>query len=543
MKNKKLEFGQDSRKKLMEGATELAAAVKATLGPRGRNVVIQQPGLPPRSTKDGVSVASEVQFKDHMKNMGAQIVKQAASKTADEAGDATTSSTVLAEGMIKRGMKMVAADHDPMSIKRGMDKVATALVDKVKAQARPIETTVEVKQVATISANGDEDIGNMIAEAMDNVGKDGFITLEEGGAETKLHMSQGYEFDRGYIDPAFCNNVEKMRVEFEDARIWLVDRKLSSNEDLEDMMPILQECGKKGIKLVLIADAIEDEVLWTMALNARRRSLKCVCIRAPGFGDRKYEMLEDLAVFTGATLRDSRQGESTFEDLSLDDFGYAAKVVVSKENTAIVGVGGNEDEIKSRLDQITTIIGDCESPHEREMHEKRRARLAGGVAVIKVGGANEIEMKERRDRFDDALCATRSAVEEGIVPGGGLALVRARSELTDFTTGNPEEDVGVKVVLDSVADPMATIAANAGLNGEAVVQKTITDLSGNHGFNAAKMEYMDLLEAGVVDPTKVVRVALENAVSVAGLFVTTEAVISFDDEDELNQVPNPMMAR
>jgi chaperonin GroEL len=532
MDSKIIEFGQNSRDKIASGVRTLAKAVACTLGPRGRNVVLQRRGLPPHITKDGVSVAREIVVKDPFANMGAQMVKEVASRTADLAGDGTTTATVLADAIVAEGLRLIVARHDPMPIKRGIDKAAEAVVAEIKKLSKQVEDIKEVEQVATISANGDTSIGKMIASAMEVVGKDGVITLEEGkGFESTVRAAEGFEFDRGFLSPHFCNDKERQRVVFEKPLIWLVNSKLTSAADMEEMLPLFQHCSKHKVPLVVIADSIEGEVLGTMVVNSLRNSLVCAAVKAPGFGDAKKEMMEDLAILTGAQIKELGI-ESRLIETQLSDLGTAERIIITREKTVVVGKSGAEDAIQQRAAQIRQELSRITDFHARDVLNKRLAKLIGGIAVIEVGAATDIEMKERKDRFEDALAATKAAIQEGIVPGGGVALVRAAATLENFTTGDPEEDIGVKIILKACSAPLMQIVANAGKSQEVVLNKVRSELTGTWGYDAATHEYRDMLQAGIIDPAQVTRVALQNAASVSSLILTTEAVVAIDESEE-----------
>ena len=543
MENKIIEFGHNGRNKLMKGVETLSKVVTATLGPRGRNVVIQKKGENPHITKDGVTCARALSFKDPYENMGAQMVREVASRTADNAGDGTTTSVCLSHAIVSEGLKLITAGHDPMPIKRGIDKASAAVVAEIKNLSKQVDDIKEIEQVATISANGDTSIGKMIASAMEVVGKDGVITLEEGkGFESTVRAAEGFEFDRGFISPHFCNEKERQRVVFEKPLIWLVNSKLTSAADMEEMMPMLQHCSKHKLPLVVIADSVEGEVLGTMVVNSLRSSLVCAAVKAPGFGDAKKEMLEDLAVLTGASLKEIGV-DSRLIDTQLGELGTAERVIITREKTVVVGKNGAEESIQKRASQIRQELSTTKDMHAKDVLNKRLAKLIGGVAVIEVGAATDMEMKERKDRFEDALAATRAAIQEGVVSGGGVALVRAAGLLDKFSTGDAEEDIGVRIVLKACDSPLMMIAANAGKSPEVVLNKAKTELSGTWGYDAATHQYRDMFEAGVIDPAQVTRVALQNAASISSLILTTEAVIAIDDSDEgkVASMPNTMM--
>jgi chaperonin GroEL len=488
--------------------------------------------MPPHITKDGVSVAKEIVIADPFENMGAQMVKEVASRTADLAGDGTTTATVLADAIVTEGLRLIVARHDPMPIKRGIDKAAEAVVAEIKRLSKQVDDIKEIEQVATISANGDTSIGKMIASAMELVGKDGVITLEEGkGFESTVRAAEGFEFDRGFLSPHFCNDKERQRVVFEKPLIWLIDSKLGSAADMEEMMPLFQHCAKHKIPLVVIAESVESEVLGTMVLNSVRNSLVCAAVKAPGFGDARKEMMEDLAVLTGAQVKQLIGTDSRLIDTQLSDLGTAERVIITREKTVIVGKSGAEEAIQERASQIRQELSRATDLHVKDVLNKRLAKLVGGIAVIEVGAATDIEMKERKDRFEDALAATRAAIQEGVVPGGGVALVRAASALDGFSTGDPEEDIGVKIILKACSAPLMQIVSNAGKSQEVVLNKVRSELTGTWGYDAATHEYRDMLAAGIIDPAQVTRVALQNAASVSSLILTTEAVVAIEEKD------------
>lgn len=534
--SKILAFSHEARTMVGQGVNNLSKAVKVTLGPRGRNVLIEMKDKPPHITKDGVTVAKNISFKDKFQNIGAQMVKSVASRTADVAGDGTTTATILAESIFTHGMRLMTAGHDPMSLKRGIDKAVIKAVQALAEQARTVNTIDDIRKVATISANGDDEIGKMIAEAMDKVGNDGIITLEEGKSfESVLTVSNGFEFDRGFVSAYFMTPEEveagRNRAVQENALVWLVDGKLNSLVQLQEMIPTLESCAKQGLPVLLIAESIEDVVLHTLAHNAASGKLQCVAVKSPGFGASRREMLQDLAVLTGATLRDPSLVESVTKEVDLAELGRVKRVEVSKDKTVIIGVDGREAEIKAHCDKIRAQLSAANDTWERTQHEKRLAKLIGGVATIEVGASTEVAMKEKRDRIEDALAATRAAVNEGIVPGGGVALLRCLTALKGFSANNKEEDFGVDIIRDAVKEPLRQICVNAGESPE-VITNRILRTSGSYGFDAAKLETCDMFERGIVDPTKVVRVALQNAADVAALLLTTECAITFDDEPE-----------
>ena len=524
MTGKQLKFGTDARERMLAGASLLSTAVKATLGPKGRNVLIHKTFGAPAMTKDGVSVAKEVQLEDFFEDMGAQMVKEVASKTSEVAGDGTTTATVLAEAIFREGLKAVAAGMNPMDLKRGIDRTVMAAVQELKAMSTPCEGTKAVQQVGTVSANGDEDIGRIIAEAMDKVGKEGVLTIEEGsGLENEMEIVEGLEFDRGYLSPYFITNQEELRAEFENPSILLYDKKISS---IRDLLPLLEALAKAGNPVVVIAEDVEGEALATLVVNHVRGVLRAVAVKAPGFGDRRKEMLEDIAIVTGGTVIAEETG-LTLEKATLDQLGKAKKVIVDKDATTIIGGAGKSETIAARIRQLRKRIEETTSAYDKEKLQERIAKLSGGVAVLKVGGATEIEMKEKKDRVEDAMNATRAAIEEGVVPGGGVALVRAQQNLRAKGIGgeNPDQEMGVSIVLKALEQPLRIIVENAGVDASDVLSE-IRRHEGNFGYNAQTEAYGDLMEMGILDPTKVVRVALQNAASVAGLMITTEAMIA-----------------
>ncbi|GGK43556.1 chaperonin GroEL [Salinarimonas ramus] len=524
MAAKDVKFSSDARERMLRGVDILADAVKVTLGPKGRNVVIEKSFGAPRITKDGVTVAKEIELSDKFENMGAQMVREVASKTNDLAGDGTTTATVLAQSIVKEGAKAVAAGMNPMDLKRGVDMATAAAVADIQARARKVESSGEVAQVGTISANGDELIGHMIADAMQKVGNEGVITVEEAKtAETEVDIVEGMQFDRGYLSPYFITNAEKMIAELDDPYILIHEKKLSS---LQAMLPILESVVQSGKPLLIVAEDIEGEALATLVVNKLRGGLKVAAVKAPGFGDRRKAMLEDIAILTGGTAVSEDLGIK-LENVTLEMLGRAKRVRIEKENTTIIDGAGSKDDIEARVQQIKGQIEETSSDYDREKLQERLAKLAGGVAVIRVGGATEIEVKEKKDRVDDALNATRAAVEEGIVPGGGTALLRAKKAVEKLTSDNPDIRAGIKIVLRALEAPIRQIAENSGVEGSIVVGK-ITDNTSSEtfGFNAQTEEYVDMLAAGIVDPAKVVRTALQDAASVAGLLITTEAMIA-----------------
>ncbi|HKF93076.1 MAG TPA: chaperonin GroEL [Gammaproteobacteria bacterium] len=524
MPAKEIKFSTDARERMVHGATILANAVKATLGPKGRNVVLEKSFGAPTVTKDGVSVAKELELTDKFENMGAQMVKEVASKTSDVAGDGTTTATVLAHAMLQEGFKAVAAGMNPMDLKRGVDKAVGAAVDELKKLSKPCKDSNAIAQVGNISANADESIGKIIAEAMDKVGKEGVITVEDGsGLENELDVVEGMQFDRGYLSPYFINNQQRMVAELEDPYILLHDKKISN---IRDLLPILEGVAKAGKSLLLISEDVEGEALATLVVNSIRGIVKVAAVKAPGFGDRRKAMLQDIAVLTGGTVIAEEVGLS-LEKASLDDLGNAKRVVISKENTTIVGGAGKTKEIQGRVEQIRAQIEEATSDYDKEKLQERMAKLAGGVAVIKIGAATEVEMKEKKARVEDALHATRAAVEEGVVAGGGVALVRVSQALrkNKIETENSEQEMGFKIALRALEEPLRQIVKNAGEEPSVVLHK-VAEGKGNFGYNAQTEEYGDLVKMGILDPTKVARTALQNAASIAGLMITTEAMIA-----------------
>jgi chaperonin GroEL len=533
--SKLINFDIEARNKMKKGVDTLANAVKVTLGPKGRNVVIEKKFGAPAVTKDGVTVAKEIELEDPIENMGAQMVKEVASKTADIAGDGTTTATVLAQAIIAEGLKMVAAGANPMDLKRGIDKAVSLVVANLKAQTQTVGSdSKKIQQVATISANNDETIGKLIAEAFAKVGKEGVITVEEAkGTDTTVDVVEGMQFDRGYISPYFVTNSEKMEAELQSPYILIYDKKISA---MKDILHILEKVAQTGRPLLIIAEDLEGEALATLVVNKLRGTLKVAAVKAPGFGDRRKEMLQDIAILTAGTVVSEEQGYK-LENADISYLGQAASVTIDKDNTTIVGGKGKKDGINARVNQIKAQIESTTSDYDREKLQERLAKLAGGVAVLYVGAATEVEMKEKKDRVDDALHATRAAVEEGIVPGGGVALIRAIASLDVKTKGQLEdEQTGMAIVKRALEEPVRTIAANAGIDGSIVVQK-IKEGKGDFGFNARTEEYENLFKAGVIDPTKVSRVALENAASIAGMLLTTECVIADKPEPKSAAAP------
>ncbi|UXU85411.1 chaperonin GroEL [Burkholderia sp. S-53] len=529
MSAKDVRFHDSARARIVKGVNVLADAVKVTLGPKGRNVLIERSFGAPIITKDGVSVAKEIELKDRFENMGAQIVKQVASKTADVAGDGTTTATVLAQAIVQEGMKHVAAGMNPMDLKRGIDKAVAAVLDELRKLSKPISTNREIAQVGSISANADETIGKIIADAMEKVGTEGVITVEDGKSlENELDVVEGMQFDHGYVSPYFINDPEKQAAYLDDALILLHDRKISN---IRDLLPVLEAASKAGKPLLIIAEDVDGEALATLVVNAMRGILKVAAVKAPGFGDRRKAMLEDIAILTGATVISEETGKQ-LQKAVLEDLGRAKRVEVRKDDTIIIDGAGDEKRIEARVKSVRTQIEEATSDYDREKLQERVAKLAGGVAVIKVGAATEIEMKEKKDRVDDALHATRAAVEEGIVPGGGVALLRARSTVTSLKGANGDQDAGVQIVLRALEAPLRVIASNAGDEPSVVIAKVLEGKD-NFGYNAVTGEYGDLVEAGVVDPTKVTRTALQNAASIAGLILTTDATVAEAPKDEM----------
>jgi chaperonin GroEL len=523
MAAKEVKFSTEARAKMLRGVDILADAVKVTLGPKGRNVVIEKSFGAPRITKDGVSVAKEIELADKFENMGAQMVREVASKTADLVGDGTTTATVLAQAIVREGNKAVAAGMNPMDLKRGIDMAVEAVVADVKARSKKVATNAEIAQVGTISANGEADIGNKIAEAMEKVGNEGVITVEEAkGFETELDVVEGMQFDRGYSSPYFVTNAEKMTCELDSPYILLFEKKLAG---LQPLLPVLEAVVQSSRPLLIIAEDVEGEALATLVVNKLRGGLKVAAVKAPGFGDRRKAMLEDIAILTGGQVISEDLGIK-LESVTLDMLGTAKRVSITKEDTTIVDGAGKKGDIEARCKQIRAQIEETTSDYDREKLQERLAKLAGGVAVIKVGGATEVEVKERKDRVDDALHATRAAVEEGVVPGGGVALLHAVKALENIKTTNNDQKVGVEIVRRAIQAPVRQIAENAGFDGAVVAGKLMESKDGNHGFDAQKGEYTDLIKAGIIDPTKVVRTALQDAASVAGLLITTEAMIA-----------------
>ena len=528
MAAKQVLFGDDARVRIVRGVNILANAVKTTLGPKGRNVVLERSFGAPTVTKDGVSVAKEIELKDKFENIGAQLVKEVASKTSDNAGDGTTTATVLAQSIVVEGLKYVAAGINPMDLKRGIDKAVACAVEELKKLSKPCTTTKEMAQVGSISANSDFSIGQIIADAMDKVGKEGVITVEDGKSlENELDVVEGMQFDRGYLSPYFINNPEKQVSALDDPYVLIYDKKVSN---IRDLLPVLEQVAKSSRPLLIVAEDVEGEALATLVVNNIRGILKTTAVKAPGFGDRRKAMLEDIAILTGGTVISEETGMS-LEKATLAELGQAKRIEVGKENTTIIDGHGDAKSIEARVKQIRIQIEEATSDYDREKLQERVAKLAGGVAVIRVGAATEVEMKEKKARVEDALHATRAAVEEGIVPGGGVALIRTRAAVALVKGDNPDQDAGIKLVLRAIEEPLRTIVANAG-DEPSVVVNNVANGKGNYGFNASTGEYGDLVEQGVLDPTKVTRTALQNAASVASLLLTTEAAVCELPEDK-----------
>ena len=534
---KEIKFNIEAREELKKGVDALANAVKVTLGPKGRNVIIEKKFGAPHITKDGVSVAKEVELEEAFQNMGAQLVKEVASKTGDDAGDGTTTATVLAQAIVNVGLKNVTAGANPMDLKRGIDKAVACVVENIKSQAQEVnDDMAKIESVARISANNDSEIGKLIAEAMEKVKREGVITVEEAkGTDTTVEIVEGMQFDRGYISPYFVTNTEKMECEMENPYILIFDKKISS---LKEMLPVLEATAQSGRPLLIIAEDVDSEALATLVVNRLRGSLKICAVKAPGFGDRRKEMLEDIAVLTGGVVISEEKGLK-LESTTIDMLGRAEKVTVDKENTTIVNGMGDKAAITARVAQIKAQIEKTTSDYDREKLQERLAKLAGGVAVLYIGAASEVEMKEKKDRVDDALSATRAAIAEGIVPGGGVAYIRAISSLNDLKGDNEDETTGIEIIKRAIEEPLRQIVANAGVEGAVVVQK-VKDGKGDFGYNARTGEYENFFAAGVIDPAKVTRVAIENAASIAGMFLTTECVIA--DKKEENAAPAAGMA-
>jgi|TARA_Y100000590_G_scaffold274808_1_gene308511 chaperonin GroEL len=537
MAAKEVKFSDDARSRMASGVNVLANAVKQTLGPKGRNVILDKSFGAPTVTKDGVSVAKEIELEDKFENMGAQMVKEVASKTSDVAGDGTTTATVLAQAIVREGLKAVTAGTNPMDIKRGIDKAVTSAVEQLKSMSKPCEDSKAIAQVGTISANSDEDIGNIIAESMEKVGKEGVITVEEGsGLENELDVVEGMQFDRGYLSPYFINDQQTMSVELEAPFILLHDKKISN---VRDLLPLLEGVAKAGKPLLIIAEDIEGEALATLVVNNIRGIVKVAAVKAPGFGDRRKAMLEDIAILTSGTVVSEEVGLS-LEKTGIDDLGSAKRVQISKENTTIIDGSGKTADIEGRVTQIRQQIEDTTSDYDREKLQERVAKLAGGVAVIKVGAATEIEMKEKKARVEDALHSTRAAVEEGVVPGGGVALIRVKSAVDKVEGANEDQKIGIGILKRALEEPLRQIVSNAGEEAS-VVLNSVADGKGNYGYNAASGEFGDMIEMGILDPTKVSRSALQNAASVAGLLLTTEAMVAELPKEEAAGHAHPPM--
>jgi len=538
MAAKMVTFSETARKQILNGVNILADAVKVTLGPRGRNVVIEKSFGAPTITKDGVTVAKEIEIEDRFENMGAQMVREVASKTNDDAGDGTTTATVLAQAIYREGVKMVSAGHNPMDLKRGIDLAVAKLVENLKKQAKPVAGKKEIAQVGTISANGDSEIGNIIAEAMEKVGKEGVITVEEAKSmETTLEVVEGMQFDRGYLSPYFVTDADRMEVVLEDAYVLLFEKKISS---MKDVLPVLEKIAQTQRPFVIISEDVEGEALATLVVNKLRGTLKVAAVKAPGFGDRRKEMLQDIATLTGGQVISEDLGMK-LENITLKDLGVAKRIVIDKDNTTIIDGEGKKDVIEGRVKTIRAQIEATTSDYDREKLQERLAKLVGGVAVIQVGAATEIEMKEKKARVEDALNATRAAVEEGIVAGGGVALIKATAFLTELKPANEEQAAGIKIINRAAEEPLRQIAGNCGLDGAVVVNKVKESKDAYYGFNAADEKYEDLLAAGVIDPVKVTRSALQNAASVAGLLLTTEAMIAEKPKKDGPSMPSPDM--
>lgn len=536
MAAKLIQYDFDARNALKRGVDQLANAVKVTLGPKGRNVVIDKKFGAPTVTKDGVTVAKEIELDDPIENMGAQMVREVASKTSDVAGDGTTTATVLAQAIVREGLKNVTAGANPMDLKRGIDLAVTIVVEELKKISREVKNKKEIAQVGTISANNDSKIGNLIADAMEKVGKDGVITVEEAkGTETTVDFVEGMQFDRGYLSPYFVTNADSMEAELEDPMILIHDKKISA---MKDLLPILEKAAQSGRSIVIIAEEVEGEALATLVVNKLRGTLRVVAVKAPGFGDRRKAMLDDIAVLTGGQVISEEQGYK-LENATLAYLGTAKKVVVDKDNTTIVEGAGKKDDIKKRINEIKAQVEKTTSDYDKEKLQERLAKLSGGVAVLKIGASTEVEMKDKKARVEDALHATRAAVEEGIVPGGGVALLRTIPALSNVKTPNEDQQTGVDIVRRSLEEPIRQIVANAGMEGSVVVDKVKNSDKLNFGYNVFNDKYEDLVEAGVIDPTKVTRVAIENAASVASLLLTTEAVVVEKPEEKKAMSPMP----
>jgi chaperonin GroEL len=523
MAAKEIHFSTDARDRMLRGVNILANAVRVTLGPKGRNVVIEKSFGAPRTTKDGVSVAKEIELEDKFENLGAQLLREVASKTNDQAGDGTTTATVLAQAIVQEGLKSVAAGMNPMDLKRGVDKAVAAVVEEIRATSKKVSSNEEIAQIGTISANGEREIGAMIAQAMERVGNEGVITVEEAkGLEMELEVVKGMQFDRGYVSPYFVTNPDRMETVLEDALVLIFEKKLTT---LQPLIPLLEQVVQSGKPLLVIAEDIEGEVLATLVVNKLRGGLRVAAVKAPGFGDRRKAMLEDIAILTGGQFISEDLGVK-LENVTIDQLGRAKKVIITKDDTTIVEGAGDKADIQGRIGQIRRQIEETTSDYDREKLQERLAKLAGGVAVVRVGGSTEVEVKEKKDRVDDAMHATRAAVEEGIVPGGGVALLRASKVLEGLNGANDDQNAGIAIVRRALQAPIRQIAENAGVEGSIVVGKILENASPTFGFNAQTEEYVDLVQAGVIDPAKVVRTALQDAASVAGLLITTEAAVA-----------------
>lgn len=534
---KEIFFNTDAREKLKKGVESIADAVKVTLGPKGRNVILDKKFGAPSVTKDGVTVAKEIELKDPVENMGAQLVKEVASKTADDAGDGTTTATVLTQAIFAHGIKNVAAGANPMDLKRGIEKAVRLVVEDLQKQSNPIVDANEIAQVATISANNDQEIGDMIADAMEKVGKDGVITVEEAkGTDTEVKTVEGMEFDRGYLSPYFVTNTEKMEADLETPYILIYDKKISS---MKELLPVLEATAQTGKPLVIISEDVDGEALATLVVNKIRGSLKVAAVKAPGFGDRRKAMLEDIAILTGGTVISEERGFK-LEGATLEDLGTADKITIDKDNTVIVNGGGKTEDIEARVNQIKAQIETTTSDYDKEKLQERLAKLSGGVAILYIGAATEVEMKEKKDRVDDALHATRAAVQEGIVAGGGIALIRAVESINKVKVDNDDQETGVNIVRKALEAPLRTIVGNAGEEPSVVVQK-VKEGKGDFGYNARDDKFEGMIAAGIIDPTKVTRLALENAASIASLLLTTEAVVADEPADDAAMPPMPPM--
>ena len=535
---KDIKFSTDARSRLLKGINLLADTVRITLGPKGRNVVLDKSFGSPRITKDGVTVAKEIDLKDKFENMGAQMIKEVASKTSDTAGDGTTTATILAQAIVEEGLKAVAAGMNPMDLKRGIDTATKAIIEELKKKSKKISTNEEVKQVGTISANGDIEVGEHLAQAMEKVGNEGVITVEEGkGLDTELNVVEGMQFDRGYLSPYFVTNAEKMTCELEDVYILLHEQKLSN---LQPMLPLLESVAASGKPLLIIAEEIEGEALATLIVNKLRGGLKIAAVKAPGFGDRRSAMLEDIALLTNGQVISEELGIK-LENVKLDSLGTAKKINIDKENTTIVGGSGKKSEIDARCNQIKNEIKESDSDYDKEKLQERLAKLSGGVAVLNVGGASEVEVKEKKDRVEDAMNATRAAVEEGVVPGGGVALLYTKKILDSIKLENPDQQVGINIVKKAIERPVRQIAKNAGVDGSIIVGKLLEQDNENYGYNAQTGKFTDLVKDGIIDPTKVVLSAIQDSASVAGLLITAEAVIADLPEEKKDMPPMPDM--